>query len=199
MSSWKVSPILAPLIADVKREFPGIVIGTIGDPAHRAEKTGSDHNPDQYGFVCAADFMYGHGFGATQAEALFRRLIALRDSRLAYEISNRQIVSATVQPYKVRAYTGTDPHTGHVHVSVNHAQSPRPTTSWNVYPPALEDDMPSSAEVVKALLDQKLGSSGPTVAVALQSGYRNSETALEQIEDLKAAVAELRALVKPGA
>lgn len=154
MASWEVSPILAPLIADVKREFPGIVVGTIGDPAHQAEATGSDHNPDQYGFVCAADFMFGNGFGATQAEALFDRLNQLRDSRTAYAIYNRRIESSTVSPWTVRSYTGTDPHTGHVHVSVKHSSNPRPTTSWNVYPPAPEDDMPLTTDDLTAVRAQ---------------------------------------------
>lgn len=134
MSGWEVSPILVPLLGDVRREFPGIVIGTIGDPAHQTEQ--SDHNPDQWGFVCAGDVMFGHGFDADDAERLFRRLIALRDPRMAFVIYNRRIVSATVRPFVVRPYTGSDPHTGHVHVSVKHAQNPRPTTSWDIYPEA---------------------------------------------------------------
>lgn len=156
MASWEVSPILAPLIADVKREFPGIVVGTIGDPAHQAEATGSDHNPDQYGFVCAADPMFGHGFGAAQAEALFQRLIALRDSRMAYVIYNRRIVSSTVSPWTVRSYTGSDPHTGHLHVSVKHSSNPRPTTSWNVYPPAAQEDDMDETSIAQATAS-KLG------------------------------------------
>lgn len=137
MASWQVSPVLVPLIAEVKRKYPRIVVGTIGDPKHQSEV--SDHNPDKNGDVCAADFMIGPHFTKADAVALFNRLIVLRDPRFHYEILDRHIVSATTLPYRVRVYDGSDPHTGHIHVSVLHAQ--RPTTSWQVYPPAKDDDM----------------------------------------------------------
>ena len=137
MSAWEVSPILAPLIAEVKAELPGVqVVGTIGDEQHAEED--SDHNPDEWGFVCAGDFMKGAEFTAADAEYLFDRItemIRAGDKRCAYAIYNRRIVSSTVSPGVVRTYTGDDPHTGHVHVSVPHGSQPHPTTSWHIYPP----------------------------------------------------------------
>jgi hypothetical protein len=138
--AWEVSPILAPAIAEVKAEHPGVTIYTIGDAAHQAEK--SDHNPDEWDFVCAADVMIGPNFTAAEAETLFDRLTAMiraGDKRPAYVIYNRRIVSSTVSVGVVRAYGGTDPHTNHVHLSVPHGANPHPTTPWNLYPkePAL--------------------------------------------------------------
>jgi hypothetical protein len=150
VSSWKVSPILVPLIAEVKAEHPGIVVGTIGDAAHQATK--SDHDPDEWNFVCAADPMIGKAFTASEAEYLFQRLLALRDARIAYVIYNRRIFSRTVRPWKVRPYEGSDPHTGHVHVSVIHGSNPHPTTGWNVYPkPAQEEPVDWTNDTVQAI------------------------------------------------
>lgn len=197
MAGWEVSPILVPLIADVRREHPGIVVGTIGDPAHQAEASGSDHNPDQWGFVCAADFMIGTRFTAADAEALFQRLRTLRDGRTAFVIYNRRIFSRTVAAWTVRPYGGDDPHTGHVHASVVHGSDPHPTTSWNIYP-APEDDMPTAEEVadltVAKLLSKTLGSSGPNVGQDLERAENIERVLLavqSDVAELKAAVAAL--------
>ena len=131
MSSWQVSPILVPLIAEVRAAHPGMTIYTIGDQAHREKP--SDHNPDEWQFVCAADFMIGPHFTAAHAEALFQRLRALRDPRTSYAIYDRRIFSRTLRPWILRPYTLDDPHTGHVHVSVVHGATPHPMTSWNIY------------------------------------------------------------------
>lgn len=194
MTSWSVSPILVPLVGDVRAKHPGIVVGTIGDPAHQAEE--SDHNPDQWDFVCAADFMIGTHFTAADAEALFQRLRALRDGRTAYVIYNRRIFSRTVSAWTVRPYTEEDPHTGHLHVSVVHGANPHPTTSWNIYP--LEDDMPTADEIATAtvnkLMGQTIGASGPNVAQDLERAENIERVLLEvqsDVADLKAAVAAL--------
>jgi hypothetical protein len=193
MAGWSVSPILVPLIREVKAEHPGIVVGTIGDPDHQAEV--SDHNPDQWDFVCAGDFMLGAHFTAADAEHLFQRLRALRDPRIAYVIYNRRIFSRTVSPWKVRAYTEDDPHTGHLHISVVHGSNPHPTTSWNIYPAPLEDDMPTAEEVadltVSKLLGKTLGSSGPNVGQDLERA-ENIERVLLAVQ---ADVAEMKTKV----
>jgi hypothetical protein len=129
--SWKVSPLLVPLIREVQNKHPGMVIETIGDTAHQEEQ--SDHNPDQWGYVCAGDFMISPKFTIADAQFLFTRLRQINDMRLAYSIYDRRIVSSTVDPWKPRIYNGKDPHTGHVHVSVRHSPTPRPTTSWHIY------------------------------------------------------------------
>lgn len=133
--AWRNSPILVPLIDEVKAKNPGMTVYTIGDAAHQAEP--SDHNPDEWDFVCAADFMIGGSFTAADAEYLFDRITAIirgTDARPAYVIYNRRIVSNTISPGVIRGYGGTDPHTNHVHVSVVHGSNPHPTDSWGIYP-----------------------------------------------------------------
>lgn len=117
MSGWYVDKGLAKLISQLKEKFPGIVIGTIGDENHQG--TTSDHNPEADGSVDAADPMLGKSFDKNDAEWLWATLRQYRDERIAYIIWNGQIVSSTVEPWKVRKYTGSDPHTGHLHISVN--------------------------------------------------------------------------------
>lgn len=158
-TGWSVSPILVPLIGEVRDEHPGIVIGTKGDAVHQTEV--SDHNPDQWGFVCAADFMIGSAFTAADCEYLFDQVTEMirgGDKRPAYMIYNRRIVSSTVSPGIVRGYVGTDPHTGHGHVSVPHASRPHPTTRWGIY-----DMTPAQ---FKDLMDGYLTSADPAVGAS---------------------------------
>lgn len=191
--TWRVSPILAPLIAEVRAANPGMVIGTIGDPAHQAEV--SDHNPDQWGYVAAADFMIGASFTAADAERLFDRIHALRDGRTAFVIYNRMIVSRTVSAWSVRTYRGDDPHTNHVHVSVVHGSNPHPTTAWNIYPKPEDNvtpaDIDAIAEAVKdKILLSKLGNSSVTVAQALQNTEYQTRGLTATLAEIVAATAD---------
>lgn len=119
MVDWYVDHGLQVLIDEVKRSHPGIVVGTIGDKKHQGEP--SDHNPEPDGSVDAADFMLGPSFNASDAGKLAYALMLHRDHRIAYVIWDRHIMSSTVDPWVWRSYGGSDPHTGHVHVSVNDA------------------------------------------------------------------------------
>jgi hypothetical protein len=89
--------------------------GTIGDTAHQARI--SDHNPDGEGVVRALDITHdpAHGFDSYAFAEILRQN---RDPRAKYVISNHRIWSATNHPYEWRPYSGSNPHTKHVHVSV---------------------------------------------------------------------------------
>jgi len=130
--NWKVSPLLVPVIDEVRQHYPEIVIGTIGDAAHQQEV--SDHNPDQWGYVCAADFMIAdHGFNWDACQGFVNRIVQRRDTRMAYLIFNRHFMSATIDGWHWRTYDGSDPHTNHAHLSVIHGPNPHPTTSWHLF------------------------------------------------------------------
>lgn len=201
--SWHVAPDLDVLIDEVKEEHPGMTVGTIGDEAHREEE--SDHNPDPDDSVNAGDFMVGSHFTKTDAGHLFARLTELLDSRMAFAIFDRHIVSTTVSPGEVRNYTGTDPHTGHVHVSVKHtAESDR--RPWHIE----EKDMALNAADVKTLLNtdnvikapagSKNADGSPneywSMASYLYYTYANSVTAKTYASQALAAV---KALANPAA
>lgn len=91
--------------------------GWIGDSGHQARK--SEHNPDADGSVDARDFTHdpAHGFDA-HAFADFMR--TQRDRRIRNIISNRRILAGEEgpSPWVWRTYSGTNPHTAHIHVDV---------------------------------------------------------------------------------
>jgi hypothetical protein len=121
--NWHPDSGLETLITQEKQKHPGMVVGVIAGGGHTTTHT--DHVPDPSDKkdpegVDAGDFMIGAHFTAADAESLFQALLRYRDPRVSYFIYNRRIVSATVEPWKIRTYTGTsDPHTNHLHLSVN--------------------------------------------------------------------------------
>lgn len=86
--------------------------GGIGDPAHQARV--SDHNPVN-GVFHARDYTHDPGNGLDIAK-LADQLAASRDPRIKYIIANKLFWEPRV-PRWVR-YTGANPHTGHLHLSV---------------------------------------------------------------------------------
>ncbi len=132
MTAWEVNPGLDPLLGELRAAHPGIVIGTIGDAAHRAEK--SDHNPNAAGRVNAADLMIGPHFLEAAAGALLPYLV--RDARTHYVIHNRKIWTTETRAWLT--YGGTDPHTNHIHLSVIDAAY-KNTKPWVISPPKPED------------------------------------------------------------
>lgn len=109
---------LETLRAQVNAQWPGrnkANDGWIGDAAHASRA--SDHNPNSAGVVTAIDITSDPAHGLS-ARALAEALVASRDSRLKYIISNAQIVSSKVSPWIWRPYSGANAHRAHVHVSV---------------------------------------------------------------------------------
>ncbi len=120
--------------------------GSIGDPAHQA--TASDHNPEHppppgnpdYQ-VDARDFTQDPAHGADMA-VISEAIRQSKDLRVSYVIYNRRIFSGPdgPQPWVWRTYTGTDPHTNHMHISVRDATHDQ-TQDWRI---SLDmTDMPS--------------------------------------------------------
>lgn len=127
MPSWYLDEGLVTLRAEWKRERPSAVVYTIGDTNHSTNPDVTQHAPDDGGSqpgddkgeVDAADFMRGHGVSAADLETLFQGLHNSRDPRILYVIYNGRIFSSVVKPWEIRAYSGRDKHTGHLHLSVN--------------------------------------------------------------------------------
>lgn len=145
---WRIARSLETLRAQVNAAHPArskASDGTIGDAAHAA--TVSDHNPDRAGVVRALDLTNdpAHGFSAA---ALAETLRLSRDPRIKYVISNRRIFSATISPWTWRPYSGTDPHTSHVHVSVVPDGRADDTSPWTI---TQEEDMPLTDDDAKKI------------------------------------------------
>jgi hypothetical protein len=93
--------------------------GTIGNAAHLAAGSGSDHNPWLNGTVRALDVDVD-GIDAGWLAEQLRLLGAAGDHRLAgggYVIFDRKITSSDFRRWM--PYTGTDDHTLHLHVSAS--------------------------------------------------------------------------------
>lgn len=91
--------------------------GGLGDEAHRSRP--SDHNPNAKGVGTARDFTHDPAHGI-DSEKLAEALLATRDPRIKYVISNNKIASGSAgpSPWQWRKYTGSNPHNKHVHISV---------------------------------------------------------------------------------
>jgi len=128
--SWRLAKSLETLRDQVNAKWPNrdkSSDGTIGDVSHQA--TNSDHNPNSAGVVTAIDITHDPAHGL-DARKLAEALVASRDPRIKYIISNAQIVSSTVSPWQWRPYTGTNAHRKHVHISVGGTyDDARP---WNI-------------------------------------------------------------------
>lgn len=123
MASWRLARSLGRLRTQIDDKFPGrskLADGTIGDAAHRARGSASDHNAwiklGNLGIVSALDLTHDPKKGV-DTYALAEHLRLTCDRRIKYVISARRIFSSTNQPWVWRSYSGT-PHTGHIHISV---------------------------------------------------------------------------------
>lgn len=97
--------------------------GTIGDRAHCQRN--SDHNPwvrdGSIGVVTAIDITQDPT-GGCDVNTIVEAIRASRDSRVKYIIWNRRIANSAAiggtDPWQWRPYTGANPHTRHMHLSV---------------------------------------------------------------------------------
>ncbi len=131
---WRVAQSLLVLHAQLKAgsraappATPYSAWGTIGDAAHDPT---SDHTPHDFPgwgtqIVTAADFPNAPALGL-DAHRVLDDIRRARDQRVKYGISNGQMYSSYAAtrdgvyyaPYTWRAYTGSDGHFDHGHLSV---------------------------------------------------------------------------------
>ena len=128
---FRIAKSLDKLRSQVNQKFPGrdkANDGWIGDASHQS--TNSDHNPHivepKFRVVSALDITNdpAHGCGAN---AIAKSLIASKDARIKYVISNGRIASSFTAgnnaPWAWRVYTGKNKHDHHFHVSVRAQKS----------------------------------------------------------------------------
>lgn len=133
------------LTDEIKEDHPGVVIGGVGDAAHKLRS--SDHNEDDTAGSKAAqtdadskpehraiDVMLGSAFSKADAYELIDNLVGdpADRARLKYIIFNGSIWSRS-NGWKKADFDG-DPHTDHVHLTGDAADDDNDHT-W------LEDDM----------------------------------------------------------
>ena len=132
---WRMARSLDTLLAQFNSARPGrnkASDGGIGDTAHASRS--SDHNP-WYGpgIVTARDFTHDPANGMDIA-AVAEQLRASRDGRIKYLIANRRIMAGAggPSPWVWRSYTGSNPHTKHVHVSVVASPAADDASPWRL-------------------------------------------------------------------
>lgn len=116
--SWRPAKALMTLLAQIDAAAPKrskVSDGRIGNAEHALRA--SDHNPNSRGVVTAMDVTHDPKHGCN-AEIITEGLRLSQNGRIKYVIWNRRVFSATVKPWKWRAYTGKNPHTVHFHISV---------------------------------------------------------------------------------
>lgn len=123
--SYYLAPSLKQLRDEIDAAHPGRdkkSDGWIGDASHSARK--SDHNPDYAsgGVVRAID--------VDISDIDVNKLMAVlkNDSRVNYFIYNHSIYGAS--SFAKRRYTGSNPHTQHIHVSIKHSKSAERAGAW---------------------------------------------------------------------
>lgn len=126
MSTYYLAPSLAQLRTQINERWPDRDKGSdgwIGDAAHSARK--SDHNPDYSaaGIVRALDI----DKDGINVDAVVTA--AINDARVAYVIWNRRIY---IRGVGWQRYTGSNPHTQHVHVSIRHTAAAAKKGAWSI-------------------------------------------------------------------
>lgn len=177
--------------------------GLVGDLAHQAET--SDHNPHPVAgvgdeMVTALDLTHdpANGFDSY----LFAEILRVhRDPRIKYVISNHRIFSSYSNSSRAAwtwgDYTGTDPHTNHVHVSVLDAVISDTKTPWNLegFAVTTQDDV---IVATTGLWDHAANRDTPTgrnfgndvIAVFQQAAQARFDGLVTQVNELSSALAE---------
>lgn len=139
--AWRVARSLDKLLAQVNGLAPNrdkSSDGSIGDAAHASRK--SDHNPwitdSGQGVVTARDITHDPADGV-DCNILAETLTASRDPRIKYIIWNRHILNSSAvtktKAWTWRPYSGSNPHTHHMHLSVLPSKALYDSTSdWNI-------------------------------------------------------------------
>lgn len=120
--SWRVAKSLVKLRDQINEAHPNRnkgADGTIGDDAHKAQGSASDHNAwfndkDGMGVVTALDITHDVPNGV-DIDKLSDELIASRDPRIKYVIANGLIAG----PYTNWKWLANSGHYNHIHISVN--------------------------------------------------------------------------------
>jgi hypothetical protein len=135
--AWRLAESLTVLRLQVNALAPQrskVSDGTIGDAAHRHRP--SRHNPNGAGVVCALDLTDDPANGCP-IHVIAERVRRNPHPDLAYIISNRRIASRSTG-WRWHRYTGSNPHSRHVHFAVGAGPdgAPRPPyddkTPWDV-------------------------------------------------------------------
>jgi hypothetical protein len=182
---WRVARSLDVLLGQLNALAPRrnkASDGSIGDADH--QNRSSDHNP-WYGpgIVTARDFTHDPA-GGLNCQTLANTLVGHRDPRIKYIIWSRQIWNPSAGWQR---YSGANPHTNHLHLSVVASPACDSTAQWAGIGP-----LPPSEDEVE-LTDTIRFDDGREVTVmkTLAEGWQNSYDTLTIVRSLASQVARL--------
>lgn len=129
---WVTSPALDQLLGEVNAAWPKRSKKSDGSIADHQHKPTSDHVPDHKDgdIVKARDFTAA----GIDPQTLVRAVILDPHGRSNYVVYNRTIWDRD-EDWRPRAYRGTNPHTGHAHVSVYGRALARDARPWGLHVP----------------------------------------------------------------
>lgn len=126
--SYYIAPALDRLRSEVNAKWPDrsrASDGWIGDASHSSRT--SDHNPNSRGSVDAMD-VTASGISTDALIAAAKKHPSVR-----YIIFNRRIMNRDIGNFRSRPYSGSNPHTAHVHISLYQRRSAEDSTrSWGL-------------------------------------------------------------------
>lgn len=154
--AWRLAKSLETLRTEANAAAPNrskLADGTIGDTAHA--RSASDHNPNTADVVCALDLTHDPDNGA-DCHAWAETIRQNRHSNVKYVIWTGQMFSAyargNIPRFTWRPYTGSNPHTSHMHISVGLGRDGRSQppyddeSSWGIVAIAAPTPAPASAQ-----------------------------------------------------
>ena len=143
--SWHLAPALDRLRDEVNAKWPNrskASDGTIGDAAHSSRT--SDHNPNSRRSVNAIDIT-AKGISTDTLIAAAKKHPSVR-----YIIFNRRIMNRDIGNFRSRPYSGSNPHTQHVHISLYQRRSAEDDTrSWGLGKPSSSKPVPAKPKPAK--------------------------------------------------
>lgn len=174
-ADYYLAPSLSTLRNEINKAHPKrdtTSDGWIGDASHQARV--SDHNPDwsSDGVVRALDVDVD-GINVYELIEIFKK-----DSRVEYFIYNHYIYLRSTG-FKRQRYTGTNPHVGHIHVSLRHTAAAENARPWGydgapdkaVAPAPAPAGKKSNAAVAKEVIAGDWGNNPERSRKLLQAGY----------------------------
>lgn len=156
--------------------------GGLGDPAHAARV--SDHNPNKAGVWRARDVTNDVPGGMVCGElaTLLVRKLGSHPALMsgAYIIWNGRIISYDRRGEGWRPYSGDNPHTRHLHLSVSTAAAGYDSRQpWNLYP--LPPTRITRARKLLADVDELLADAAASAGPARRAKIAAGRTALRAV------------------
>jgi len=125
---WRSPDSIIRLALQIDEAWPSrdrVPDGTAASSQHTATNPNSDHEPavDPYGIVCAIDIAHSAGPDGADMGQVAEAIRLSEDPRVKYVIHAERMFSSYPKglrypAYTWRPYSGSNPHTSHMHLSV---------------------------------------------------------------------------------